>query len=90
MQSFEKIDEALSEVEEKNGRIMAILGAHGDVEVEGRWQPDGVVFLKALAISGLRMSRLPRVWDNPERREAGERSRSRARSTGSNVQSYLR
>ena len=66
----DKIDAALTDVKEKNGRITAILGVHGDLEVEGRLQPDGVVFLKALAISGFRMVRIPRVWDNPERREA--------------------
>ena len=66
----DKVDAALTDVKEKNGRITAILGSHGDLEVEGGLQSDGVVFLKALAISGFRMVRVPRVWDDPGRREA--------------------
>jgi hypothetical protein len=66
----DKVDAALTDVKEKHGRITAILGGHGDLEVEGGLQSDGVVFLKALAISGFRMVRVPRVWDDPGRREA--------------------
>ncbi|PYT78966.1 MAG: hypothetical protein DMG54_19510 [Acidobacteria bacterium] len=33
-------------------------------------KPDGVVSLKGVAISGFRMVRVPRVWDDPQRREA--------------------
>ena len=49
---------------------MAVLGGHGDVEVQAHCRPDGVVSLKAVAISGFRMVRVPRVWDSPERRES--------------------
>ena len=66
----QKADAALTDTEEKKGRLVAVLGGHGDVEVHAHCKPDGAVSLKAVAISGFRMVRLPRVWDNPERREA--------------------
>ena len=66
----EKIHGAFAEVEEKEGRIVAVLGAHEDVDVQAHCQPDGVVSLKGLAISGFRVVHLPRVWDDPERRKA--------------------
>ncbi|MBI1876175.1 MAG: hypothetical protein HYS05_20100 [Acidobacteria bacterium] len=65
----EKADATFTEIEEKRGRIVAVLGGHGDVEVHAHGKPDGVVSLKAVAISGFRMVRVPRVWDNLERRE---------------------
>jgi hypothetical protein len=48
---------------------VAVLGGHGDVEVQAHRKPDGAVSLKALAIAGFRIVRVPRVWDD-QRREA--------------------
>jgi hypothetical protein len=67
---LEKIHGGFAEVEEKEGRIVAVLGAHEDVDVLAHCQPDGVVSLKGLAISGFRIVHLPRVWDDPDRRKA--------------------
>ena len=67
---LEKVHEAFDDVEEKDGRIVAVLGAHEDLGVQARCQPDGVVSLKGLTISGFRIVHLPRVWDDPERRKA--------------------
>jgi hypothetical protein len=66
----EKVDAAFTENEEKRGRVVAILGGRGDVEVHAHCKPDGVVSLTAVAVSGFRLVRVPRVWDDPERREA--------------------
>src|SRR3990172_13245960 len=51
----------VTDIEEKKGRIVAVLGGHGDVEVQAHCRPDGVVSLKAVAISGFRTVRVPRV-----------------------------
>ena len=67
---LEKVHRAFAEVEEKEGHIVAVLGAHEDLDVQARCQPDGVVSLQGLAISGFRIIHLPRVWDDPERRKA--------------------
>jgi len=66
----DKVGAALTDVKERKGNIVAILGGHRDLEVEGHCGSDGVVSLTGLAISGFRMVRVPRVWDDPERREA--------------------
>ena len=66
----EKADAVFTDIEEKKGSIVAVMGAHGDVEVQAHCKPEGVVSLKAVAISGFQTVRVPRVWDNPQRREA--------------------
>jgi len=63
-------DAAFTHVEERRGRVVAVLGGHGDLEVQARCSPDGLVSLSAVTISGFRMVRVPRVWDSPERRAA--------------------
>jgi len=67
---LETADAAFTDVEQKKGRIVAVLGGHGDVEVQAHCKPDGIVSLKALAISGFQTVRVPRAWDDPERRVA--------------------
>jgi hypothetical protein len=66
----EKIHVALTDMEEGNGRIVAVLGGNGDLEVQAHCRSDGVFSLRGVAISGFRTVRVPRVWDDPERREA--------------------
>jgi hypothetical protein len=67
---LEKVHGAFADVEVKEGRIVAVLGAHEDLDVQACCLPDGVVSLKGLAISGFRIVHLPRIWDDPERRKA--------------------
>ena len=66
----EKADAAFTALQEKKGQVVAILGGHGEVDVQAHCKSDGAVSLKGLAISGFRMVRIPRVWDDPDRREA--------------------
>jgi hypothetical protein len=49
---------------------VAVLGGHGDLEVQILATPDGVASLKRVTISGFRIVQLPRVCDDPERRIA--------------------
>ena len=65
---METADAVFTDTEQKKGRIVAILGGHGDVEVQAHCKSDGVVSLKSLAISGFLTIRVPRVWDDAERR----------------------
>jgi hypothetical protein len=39
----EKADATFTEMEEKKGSIVAVLGGHGDVEVQADCKPDGVI-----------------------------------------------
>jgi hypothetical protein len=66
----EKVHAAFSEIEERNGRIVAVLGGHGDLDVQVHFKPDGLASLSRVSISGFRVVRVPRVWDDPGRREA--------------------
>lgn len=66
----ENVHAAFDEIEERNGRIAAVLGASGALEVQVHSKPDGILSLNSVAISGFRIVHLPRVWDDPERRGA--------------------
>jgi hypothetical protein len=39
----QKADTAFTDIEEKGGRIVAVLGGHGDLEVHAHCNPDGLV-----------------------------------------------
>ncbi len=68
----EKVHAAFSEIEERKGRIVAVLGGYGDLDVQVHFKPDGLASLSGASISGFRVVRVPRVWDDPGRREAEE------------------
>jgi hypothetical protein len=65
-----RADAAFTRVQEKGGRVVAVLGGHGDLTLQAQCSPDGVVSLSAVEISGFRMVPVPRVWDDPARRDA--------------------
>lgn len=66
----EKLDKLLAESKEREGRIVAITGGRKEVTVEALGSPDGNLFLKGVAVSGFRLVRIPRVWDDPVRQRA--------------------
>jgi hypothetical protein len=55
---------------EKAGRVAAVLGGHGELEVTARPAPDGTLSLASVTMSGFGIVTIPRVWDDPERRQA--------------------
>ena len=66
----EKLDKLLTEYQEREGRIVAITGAREEVAVEARSSPDGLLFLRGVTVSGFRLVRIPRAWDDPARQRA--------------------
>lgn len=69
---IESVTDALdsfNDFRERKGRIVAVLGGHGDVAIEGGCKLDGAVSLKALSVAAFKMVRVPRVWDDPARQE---------------------
>lgn len=64
------IGEVLTEVRERQGRVTAVLGYAGELEAECRCDAGGVLSIAGLSVSGFRLVRVPRVWDDPERRKA--------------------
>lgn len=65
----EKFDALFTDIKERGGRVVAVYGGHGDLDVEGHCTPVGVVTLKGVSIFGFNLVRVPRVWDHPDRRE---------------------
>ena len=65
----EKLDKLLTEFKERQGRVVAVMGGREEVEVEARCK-EGVLSLKGMAVSGFWIVRVPRVWDDPDRRQA--------------------
>jgi hypothetical protein len=68
----EKVHATLSEIEERQGQIVSVLGGHGDLEVQAHYKPDGVVSLKGVA------NRIP---DGPRAQSLGRPRASRGALT---------
>ena len=65
-----KLDRLLTEFKERQGRLVAVLGAREEVEIQARCDAEGALSLKGLSVAGFRLVRVPRVWDDPDRRNA--------------------
>ena len=65
----EKLDNLLPETKERRGHI-AVMGYLGGVEVQARSIAGVSLALTGISLSGFRMVRVPRIWDDPQRREA--------------------
>jgi hypothetical protein len=64
------MDATFTEIKEKQGRIVAILGGDTDLDVRAQYKSGGVLSLNGVSISAFRIVHVPRVWDDPARREA--------------------
>ncbi len=65
-----KFDDLFTEVKQRRQEVVAVTGGCGEIEVETRCSAQGALTLKGVSISGFRIIRIPRVWDDPDRREA--------------------
>jgi hypothetical protein len=65
----QKLGKLVSEFKERQQRVVAVMGACEEVEVESRCSAEGVLSLKGVSVSGFRLIRIPRVWDDPGRRK---------------------
>lgn len=66
----EKLDKLLAESRKREGRIVAVTGGGNEVVAEACSSPGGMLFLRGVPVSGFRLIRIPRVWDDPVRRSA--------------------
>ncbi len=66
----QKLDKVITENKWRQEQLVAVLGALEDVNIESRYDSAGRLSLKRLSVSGFRMVHVPRVWDDPDRREA--------------------
>jgi hypothetical protein len=66
----QKLDKLFTERKERQGRLIAVLGSLEEVELEARCDAGGILSLKGVSIAGFRLIRVPRMWDDPDRRSA--------------------
>ena len=66
----EKLDKLLTDFQERQGRIVAVMGSREEVKIEAKWKAEGDLSLTGISVSAFQLVRVPRVWDDPLRREA--------------------
>ncbi len=66
----EKLDKLLADYEERKGKVVAILGGREEPRLETQCRVPGGLSLTGISVSGFQMVRIPRHWDDPDRREA--------------------
>lgn len=66
----EKLDKLLTDFQERQGRVVAVLGGRKEVSIETQCKPQGELSLAGISVSAFQLVRVPRVWDDPGRREA--------------------
>lgn len=66
----QKLCKLLTERKERQGRLVSVLGGAAEVEVRARCDVRGALSLTGVSVAGFRFVRIPRVWDDPDRREA--------------------
>lgn len=63
----EKLEKMLPAV--SGGRKAMVMGWRGDVEIGARFTPDATFSLLGISVSAFQFVQIPRIWDNPKRRE---------------------
>ncbi len=66
----QKLDKMFTESKWRRGRLVAILGALEEVNIEAKSNAAGLMSLKGISVAGFRLVRVPRVWDDPDLRNA--------------------
>jgi hypothetical protein len=66
----QKLDKVITENKWRQERLVAVLGALEEINIESRYDSAGHLSLNRLSVAGFRMVHVPRVWDNSDRREA--------------------
>ncbi len=59
-----------TENKRRRGEIVSVLGSLKEIDIESKYDSVGHLSIKGISIAGFRMVRVPRVWDDPERRDA--------------------
>jgi len=65
----QKLDEAFTESKWRGEQLVALLGSLEEVHIDSKLDSSGRLSIEGLSIKGFRMVRVPRIWDDPDRRE---------------------
>jgi hypothetical protein len=66
----EKLGKLLIDVQEREGKVVAILGSREQPRIETQCREPGGLSLSGISVSAFQMVRIPRHWDDPDRRRA--------------------
>jgi hypothetical protein len=66
----DKLDTLITEIKGRKGRITSVLGGREEVKIEVRCDATGLLSLDGLSVATFRIVRVPRIWDDPERRQS--------------------
>ncbi|MBN2318861.1 MAG: hypothetical protein JXR49_07280 [Acidobacteria bacterium] len=65
----QNLDEVFTESRWRGERLVAVLGSLEEVHIDSKLDSTGRLSIEGLSIKGFRMVRVPRIWDDPDRRE---------------------
>jgi hypothetical protein len=65
-----KLNSLLTDIQEREGQVIAVMGSCGDTKLEVHCQPEGRLTLTGVGVSAFQLVPIPRVWDEPDRRDA--------------------
>ncbi len=65
----QELDEVFTESSWRRGQLAAILGSLEEIHIDSKPDSTGRLSIEGLSIKGFRMVRVPRIWDDPDRRE---------------------
>ncbi len=66
----EKLNKLLTDFQERQGRIIAVMGGSEGVKFEVQCKTQEELSLAGAWVSAFQLVRVPRVWDDPDRRDA--------------------
>jgi hypothetical protein len=65
----ERLDKLLTDFQERKGKIVAIMGGREEPRIETQCREPGGLSLTGISVSAFQMARIPRDWDDPDRRK---------------------
>ncbi|MEJ2245791.1 MAG: hypothetical protein P8Y80_06885 [Acidobacteriota bacterium] len=66
----DKLDKVFTEGKWRRGQLVSVKGFLEQIQVDSKLDSAGRLSVEGLSIAGFRMVRVPRVWDDPDRRES--------------------
>jgi hypothetical protein len=65
-----KLELEFQEIKRRGEQLVAVIGVLEEIRIESRCDSTGKMSMAGLSVSGFRMVRVPRVWDDSERNNA--------------------
>jgi len=66
----QSLDKLLTDIQERQGKIVAVTGGRENVKIKAQCTAQGELSLTGVSVSAFQVVRVPRAWDDPDRRDA--------------------